>query len=87
MMLKRSCLSFDSPFSQENDEFYPTDDFIVDNFTNDSLEVNNNPIRGQERPSRLNNRDKRAVLTEHLYDSGIRFDLQADNDFTFVTDM
>ena len=80
-------LSFEAPLLQENDEFYPTDDFIVDNFTNDSLEFNNNPIRGQERPSRLNIKDKRASLTKQLYESGIRFDLQADNDFTFVSDM
>ena len=26
---------------QENDKFYTTDDFIVDNYTNDSLKFNN----------------------------------------------
>ena len=77
-------LSFDAPLFRENDEFYPSDDFIVDNFTNNSLEANNNPITGQERPSRLSNIDRRAILTNHLFNSGIRFDLQADNDFICI---
>jgi hypothetical protein len=35
----------------------------------------------------MNPSDRRAKLTNHLYDTGILFDLKADNDFTFIRDI
>ena len=72
--------------SRPIDESFPSDDFIVETYTNCSCWPNNAAENDGSRAARLNDTDRRSDITQYLFNAGIRFDLQSDNDFTFAED-
>ena len=60
--------------------------FITENFTNNNAWPNNaqEPSQNAPPPARMLATEIRSRLTQHIREHGINFDLQADNDFTFV---
>lgn len=72
--------------SNNDDIVFPNDEFIVANYTNNNAWPNNaqEPSHNAPPPARMLSTDRRSRLTQHIWENGIRFDLQADNDFTFV---